>query len=106
MYSISNSFGYSFFDSFMGYVGFQYIKGEIDFRYRDNGPTGTLFETKRTIDGYGVFAGLSLNIKFSEGFMWKNSVEYEGTQLPSPTRDDNILYESSAFATSFLFNFD
>ncbi|MCH2533159.1 MAG: hypothetical protein MK008_01820 [Bdellovibrionales bacterium] len=106
MYSISNSFGYSFFDSLMGYGGFQYIKGDINFRYRDGGPTGTLINSSRSIDGYGAFAGLSLNIKFNNVFLWKNSAEYEATMLPSPTRDENILYESASFATSFLFNFD
>ena len=106
MYSVSNSFGYNFLDNFMGYIGFQYIKGDIDFRYRDGGPTGTLIDLTRTVDGYGGFAGLSLNIKFNEVFLWKNSLEYEATMLPSPTRDKNILYESSAFGTSLLFNFD
>lgn len=100
---LSNSFGYLVTDFFGAYVGGQYIQGSLDYRYREDDSTGTLYTGDRTISGYGPFLGLHLNSVGSR-LRFYLSLEFQLTNMPATFSDKKVWSESFSSSLGVAFS--
>ena len=105
-FSAALSFGYQVANPFSVYFGAQAISMDLEYRYREDNSTGTLYEGERSINGFGPFAGLSVHTT-GDFFRYKFTAEYSYTNLPATYSDDEkVWYSGWAIGNSFIFNFD
>ena len=103
--SAALSFGYHVANPFSVYFGAQAMSYDLEYRYREDNATGTLYQGERSINGFGPFLGLSV---FTTGdfFRYKFSAEISYTNMPATYSDERVWYEGIAIGNSFIFNFD